>query len=94
MLPRGLGWGSGSGIEQDNSPQLCPMTAECCAPGQRCPGLTAALSIAASGLGSLQRKPCPVSGGSGTEEDCMCHHNHLSKGLQLNVIFFPYYVTR
>lgn len=28
-----------------------------------------------------------VCGGSGSE-DCMCHHNHLSKGLRLTVIFF------
>lgn len=29
-----------------------------------------------------------MSGGSDTEEDCMCHRNHLSKGLQLHSDLF------
>lgn len=39
-------------------------------------------------LGSLWRKSRPKSGGSGTEEDCTCHRNHLSKGLQLHSDLF------
>lgn len=50
MLPGGWVCGGGGGIERDNSPQLCPMTAERYALGQRCAGPAVAPNGAASGL--------------------------------------------
>lgn len=44
-------------------------------------------------VGSARRKSRPVSGGSGTEEDCMRHHNHLSKGLQSTVVCFFFFIV-